>query len=163
MENDSYLLESQFEVFNVLLQAGSFLFELLLVLEELVAGIFLLLQTLLGVLFSFNIFNFSSLAFWAFVSGFFCPRKKREEEKGAGMETFESKTHQTIPEVGTLDQTWFSFSLKPATHNTNTHKSGQRHNRQMGGMNRTPTHQIDYNQLLLLDRLLRLSQTIYSS
>lgn len=81
MENDSYLLESQFEVFNVLLQAGSFLFELLLVLEELVAGIFLLLQTLLGVLFSFNIFNFSSLAFWAFVSGFFCPRKKRRRKK----------------------------------------------------------------------------------
>lgn len=74
-------MESQFEVFNVLLQAGSFLFELLLVLEELVAGIFLLLQTLLGVLFSFNIFNFSSLTFWAFVSGFFVHAKKRGRKK----------------------------------------------------------------------------------
>lgn len=55
----TYLLESQFEVFNVLLQAGSFLFQLLLVLEELVAGIFLLLQTLLGVLFFFVCYYFT--------------------------------------------------------------------------------------------------------
>lgn len=51
-QDDSlYLLEGQFEVFDVLLESRSFLFQLLLVLEELVAGIFFLLQTLLGVLF----------------------------------------------------------------------------------------------------------------
>lgn len=46
-----YLLESKLKVFDVLLESTGFLFQFLLVLEELVAGIFLLLQTLLGVLF----------------------------------------------------------------------------------------------------------------
>ena len=123
----AYLLESQFEVFNVLLQAGSFLFQLLLVLEELVAGIFLLLQTLLGVLFFVCLLLFYSLF------GFFIwSRKKGGKFKKKG------KNHQTIPAVGTLNQTWFSFSLKPATHNKNSHthrhthseQNERRHNRQ---------------------------------
>lgn len=44
------LLDAQFEVFDVLLQARDFLFQLLLGLEELVAGILLLGQAVLGVL-----------------------------------------------------------------------------------------------------------------
>jgi hypothetical protein len=45
-----YFLKGQFHVFNVLLESRSLLLEFLLVLEELVAGIFLLLESLLGVL-----------------------------------------------------------------------------------------------------------------
>lgn len=44
------LLVAQFEVLDVLLQAGDLLFQLLLGLEQLVAGILFLLEALLGVL-----------------------------------------------------------------------------------------------------------------
>ena len=43
-------LETEFQVLNVLLEAGDLLFQFLLVLEQLVAGIFLLGQAVLGVL-----------------------------------------------------------------------------------------------------------------
>lgn len=44
------LLDGQFEVFDILLQAGDFLLQLLLGLEELVAGVLLLSEAVLGVL-----------------------------------------------------------------------------------------------------------------
>lgn len=44
------LLDGEFQVLNILLQAGDFLFQLLLALEKLVAGIFLLGKAVLGVL-----------------------------------------------------------------------------------------------------------------
>lgn len=44
------LLVAQFKVLDVLLQAGDLLFQLLLGLEQLVAGILFLLEALLGVL-----------------------------------------------------------------------------------------------------------------
>ena len=43
-------LQTEFQVLNVLLEAADLLLQFLLVLEQLVAGIFLLRQTLLGVL-----------------------------------------------------------------------------------------------------------------
>jgi hypothetical protein len=52
--NNTNLLVGEFEILYVLLESSNLLLELLLALEQLVACVFLLLQTLLGVLYKIS-------------------------------------------------------------------------------------------------------------